>query len=477
MLLAAAVGNGHASKVLSKSGHVLNMQHLVQGTVNQELVNAVESEIISENCSALGASASPLVGLKLHEDEATSLSSLTRPCQVLDLDTMAECCGLKVLEGHQSLGYKWTTLSTPDGQEVTTAADDSFRSGRHLLAYTLARFMLRRGTPRFLIDLDMSQRRRQINESGVFKDMLEEPYSVYCQLMAGEFEELDLDYDPFSDPPEGYWDEDEQNRVILTQDDKTVDQEVDFAKLSDHINVPGKAAYRQFPKPIVARAWIKEDGDIRVTDEKYVPPERAIHDTKWIVVGYGLFSYIELPLAIGPECSQRVDTIEAALGYAESICQMQISGRVWGAAINQGKRWDSEAVDALKALPKHVRPSALDYALLAEATKRGQKGGLAYVRGVGIHDQSREIFGSCLDFGGLSKSTRKAISVINSADYPLITRYHLYVKVLSRVGKGQPAGRVPRDPAKAAIWQMVRSYCHAGLRPSAELDYDWCLDV
>jgi len=488
MLLSAALGNSRAQLGGYSPQQLVAMQRRVQRAIKgvQSFEAGVEGRDDPNLWGGATARQCPQEGqeIEVEESEYHDLAYIARTYEIYNLESLAHSCGMKALEFTQEGGHQWISLVTArDERVVAAAANDCFKSGRHLLTYSLAKFVLARGLPMFQIDLNLAQREAEINRSGVFDhDHVRHTYHTYVKLM----NQGSLEQDPrvvsmaeLRDPETGEWEPKALFRAVVDHGDATdlVIHDVDEKDIPELMKIQGYTIYFQAPKPYTANSWVQGAGNVRFARRQEFPPGCAVNDTKWIVIGHDQYKFELHPLVPGPECDRSVHTILAALEDAERMDMLIVPNKIEHADIPTMQQVPNDAEMALKAIPSDLRPKTEDYALLAEAIRIGQKGSLMYIEGAGIHSGNKEIFGDCLNSGGLPKTFRKALSEINRTENPLITRYHKYVTALSSAGMIQEPGRVPKDPAKVAIWQMVRSYNAAGLHPSATLDYAWCLEV
>jgi len=408
-----------------------------------------------------------------------SLADVAMSYVTYDLESLAQSCGMKILECMQPLGYKWISLVTIDKHEtVTTATNDSHHSGRHLLAFSLAKFVMGMGYPRIQIDLDLSERERNFNSDGVFGGPDGSSYQTYVKLMNGKhsgdafiteceaIREIQTGCSELGNP-----------RVILHRGENLHVHEVAEEDVPSYLEREGASPYFLAQKPKTTSSWVKETGNDRFSPRPVSPPGKAYSETVWHVVSYDNRDFKLLSVAPGPECDHKVDEVLRTLITAESEGRIFVPRLIEKVETAQCKKATVEDRNFLKAITPKLRPSTDDYVLFEEAIKLGKEGGLRYIRENGIRTNDVTIFGNCLNSGGLPKSYRKTLCAINGTDNPLLTKFHMYVYALSKQGSMQQMGRVPRDPAKVAIWQMIRSYKQVGLHPSVELNFDWCLDI
>jgi len=418
------------------------------------------------------------------------LVAFVRDCEIYSLDSIAKSCGMRLVSTKNTVD-----LLSVNGTIISSVPEDSFKSGHHLLAVSLAKYLTENGVEKFQVDLNLSARIKAIENSGVFNSKGEgTSYATYLALLTAEpsyDDPVQVNLNDLRDDETGVWSLELFKSGILDEDaaaSSVIVYDVESSDIPKLAQVKDFTLYFQAPKTYIVANWKHTYNYVRTAQRKDFPKQCKLYPTEWVVIGSEDRESPMHPMVAGPECLNSVQAVVAQLEEARrrglwvvpNVMGMPIQVRSSTEVVtNQQSPCSIKSLGrdaALKALPDHLRPTREHYETLAEAVKLGQSGGLEYIKGKGIVRGNYDIFGNCLNSSGLPASFRRDLLDVNKVEKDMITKFHKYIKVLSEAGAIQESGRVPPQPILVALWQLVRSYSQAGCHPQSVVDYEWCLD-
>lgn len=418
------------------------------------------------------------------------------------LNEVIRACGLRIEHEAGKI-----IVSEREGfTQILALAEDGVGSAKSLIELAMVKVLSELNCEPYYPMVSLKDRAEAINEMAPFDGVPfggshYDHYVLLCKESDVEQTLHCYSLDHYRDD-EGKWDS-----IRLISDVRAADEhteavlmlDVDDEDLNTIVGLPFTVYFRA-RQQYVARSWIQKFGNIKIANRK-IPSEYddGPRNSVWLVSEQCATDVRTHPLVVGPESRETFfsvrDTLLSAAKANRFLAPLEVP-RILGPELEPVPREVAPVVAAppqaqlggggagqdkrfwLDKLSVNLRPTRDEYVLFTDAVRAGAASGLALIAQREIRGDNKDIFREALNsHGKIAPDYRTRLSSVRGMDCDPITRFHAVIDVFSSCGRIPEPNKHIAKPVPAAIFQMIRAYNAYALKPTIDLDFEWCLSA